>query len=348
MIDQNTDFFEIEDNFAKTAHVPSKCIIESRLDFEPQFTIAIPTFKRPDLLREALDSALNQTDYSNYEVVVVDNNPERDCDTEKLLKSYDVPNLRYYKNSENLGMTGNWNRLYTIAKGEWVIMLHDDDVLCDNYLKSINALISNVKFNVDVVYPSYVTFNKLTDISSEINKDFKLLYRKIETIDFLWVNFIGAPIGMCVKKSVVLKINGFDQNYFPSIDYHFYVKLSRNFKSIQIFGNPICLYRVEANESINFENLSNWLSKDQEIKSEILKEKYPYVSSNLWNSYTKVSVNKYIDNYIRQFYSNNIEVISKLQTLKCKINYIDLLIFNTIYVIRYTISRIKNKYVLGL
>ena len=63
IVDKNTDFFQIVDNFAKTKNIKSICIIDTKLDFVPKITIAIPTFKRADLLKEAINSALNQIDY---------------------------------------------------------------------------------------------------------------------------------------------------------------------------------------------------------------------------------------------------------------------------------------------
>ena len=50
MIDKNTDFFKYVDNFAKIEHIPSVTIFESSLDYIPKITIAIPTYKRVDLL----------------------------------------------------------------------------------------------------------------------------------------------------------------------------------------------------------------------------------------------------------------------------------------------------------
>lgn len=73
MVDQNTEFFKIVDNFAKKAGIPSVPIIKATLDFIPKITIAIPTYKRPELLKEALDSAINQIGYTEYEIIVVDN-----------------------------------------------------------------------------------------------------------------------------------------------------------------------------------------------------------------------------------------------------------------------------------
>ena len=67
MIDHNTDFFKIEDNFARTANIPSIAITESKLDFVPKVTIAIPTYKRAELLKESLNSAINQINFNDYE-----------------------------------------------------------------------------------------------------------------------------------------------------------------------------------------------------------------------------------------------------------------------------------------
>ena len=39
MIDQHTDFYKCVDNFAKTAHIPSIPIFESKLDYFPVITI---------------------------------------------------------------------------------------------------------------------------------------------------------------------------------------------------------------------------------------------------------------------------------------------------------------------
>ena len=42
---------------------------------KPSFTIAIPTYKRISTLSDAIDSALHQEAFKDYERIVVDNNP---------------------------------------------------------------------------------------------------------------------------------------------------------------------------------------------------------------------------------------------------------------------------------
>ena len=67
MMDKHTDFFKYIDNFAKIAHVVSVPVKNPEME-SPLVTIAIPTYKRADLLKEAIDSALNQDYDETYEV----------------------------------------------------------------------------------------------------------------------------------------------------------------------------------------------------------------------------------------------------------------------------------------
>ena len=86
MIEDIKKLYCDNDNMQETAQTPSFCI-KSFGDYNiPQYTIAIPTFNRVDLLKLAIDSAVNQDDFSDYEILVVDNNPERDDATELLMR----------------------------------------------------------------------------------------------------------------------------------------------------------------------------------------------------------------------------------------------------------------------
>ena len=130
MFDVNYDFFLIENNFKEIEGVKSEKIqgdISSKL---PLVSIVIPTYKRVSTLRETLDSVIRQTGNHNYEILVVDNNPERGDETELMMAEYvSVKNLLYFKNTENIGMAGNWSRCSELANGEWVVLIHDDDLL---------------------------------------------------------------------------------------------------------------------------------------------------------------------------------------------------------------------------
>ena len=83
----------------------------------------MPTYKRGEKFFQALNSALNQT-YDNYEIVIVDNDTDFDNQyiKDKLLETKPL-NVRYYKNNENLGAEGNFNRGLILSRGEYITWL---------------------------------------------------------------------------------------------------------------------------------------------------------------------------------------------------------------------------------
>lgn len=106
---------------------------------EPLVTIAIPTYNRADgYLREALASALAQ-DYQHLEIVVVDN-ASQDA-TPAYVASIADQRLRYIRNPKNLGVNGNFNACVDHARGEYVLVLHDDDSIDPDFVTCcMNAL----------------------------------------------------------------------------------------------------------------------------------------------------------------------------------------------------------------
>lgn len=260
MIDKNTDFFKVIDNFAKTANIPSIQIIKSDLDFVPKVTIVIPTYKRVDLLKEAIDSAIHQIGYKNYDIIVVDNDPERCCETEGLLMSYNSSRLSYYKNIENIGMFGNWNRCVELARGEWICMLHDDDKLEPNYLKDLSEIIGS---KTDAGFIScrlrLLTQNAndnkniKNDILRKLRTFVDTLFSKVTKVsnnDFLF-GFNAYLVGSCFKKELAIEMGGFNSDYFPSADYYFVVKFQYNCGSVYHLRKKNYVYRILDNESLN-------------------------------------------------------------------------------------------------
>lgn len=111
-------------------------VFDSKIE-DPIVTIGIPAYKSSDFLKEAIDSAVAQDFDKPYEILVVNDNPSGD-DVTKLMLIYEHDSrFAYYKNVRNLGPTDNWGNMYALAKGKYVVMLQDDDLLFPYYLKVI-------------------------------------------------------------------------------------------------------------------------------------------------------------------------------------------------------------------
>ncbi len=102
---------------------------------QPLVTIGIPTYNRAVLLRRAIESALRQN-YENIEVIVSDN--ASTDETEKLCQVYCKQDgrLKYIRQPNNLGATGNFNAVRKHAAGKFFMWLADDDWIDVAYVSS--------------------------------------------------------------------------------------------------------------------------------------------------------------------------------------------------------------------
>jgi hypothetical protein len=97
---------------------------------EALISICIPTYHRPLLLKETIESCLVQK-YRPLEIVIRDNS-END-ETSILIDNLVFPEgvtVNYYRHVESLGPARNANSLFDAAAGSRLLLLHDDDLLC--------------------------------------------------------------------------------------------------------------------------------------------------------------------------------------------------------------------------
>lgn len=88
-------------------------------------SICIPAYKRLDYLKRLLDSIAIQS-FKDYEVIITDDSPGKDV--EEFCHLYEQKfTLRYKKNPEPLGTPENWNEAISLAEGNWIKLMHDDD-----------------------------------------------------------------------------------------------------------------------------------------------------------------------------------------------------------------------------
>lgn len=93
---------------------------------KPLVSVVIPAYNRPDTLKIAIDSVLEQT-YPNIEVIICDDSSDNRVQ-EMLIPYLDsFSNIKYHKNERNLFLE-NWHKCYNLASGEFINYLMDDDV----------------------------------------------------------------------------------------------------------------------------------------------------------------------------------------------------------------------------
>lgn len=264
------DFLVFKSGIDDITKVESKCY--GKRVYNPDISIMIPTYKRMDCLRNAISSAVKQkTDY-RYEIVVVDNNPDTsDEDIEDLLIAFNKFNITYYKNNDNIGMFGNWNRCIKLAKSDWIVVLSDDDELCENYITIMMNTVNSIP-DCGVLTCRY----NLIDadgkvISNYQKKPFVKSVVKLKIQDFYWCH-PTAFYGCLFKKDVAVKIGGFQADYYPCSDAVFLMNSCR-VSNLYLLNEFLFNYRWALNESLNKSTQLSFLVFN-DVKSELLNKKY--------------------------------------------------------------------------
>lgn len=250
------------DQIKKYSHVESDLILGEPESGIPEYTILIPTYKRPKQLIDAVHSAFKQTlHHSRYEVLVVDNEHDLDSLTCKELEVLDYDNLIYYQNERNLGGIANWNRGFVLARSRWVCMLHDDDILYPNALESIDTILKQLDA------PKLAGISPSFDFAYQVDTDWvcakqspthfwrealqnRLIRHSLTRLQF---GLRDAPIaptcGAVFSRAAVLEMGGFPDDY-KSDDLFFIFALSAKnlcYSTKQIWGQ----YRWGNNDSLS-------------------------------------------------------------------------------------------------
>src|SRR5437762_14089815 len=94
----------------------------------PKVSIGLPVFNGEYFLRAALNSLLDQ-EFDDFELVISDN--ASTDSTEAICRDFVAKDRRiqYYRNETNIGASGNYNRVFELARGEFFKWAsHDDEI----------------------------------------------------------------------------------------------------------------------------------------------------------------------------------------------------------------------------
>ncbi len=185
------------------------------------FSVIIPTFNRSNFLKVALFSVLRQKGIS-FEIIVSDN--ASTDDTEEVVKEFKDQRIKYFKNKENLGFSGNIKNCFSRSSGKYIFTLGDDDlILNQNTLLEVLKVMRKVKSgvaNIGTIYWSkspkfpckaFILSDKL--IVLKPNKDKKL---PLKSLDFN-VSFFSGLIFDNSLIDISKITTSFTYAYFPFV-----------------------------------------------------------------------------------------------------------------------------------
>lgn len=91
----------------------------------PKVSVIMPSYNKEKYIGASIDSVLNQT-FQDFELIIIDD-VSKDHSVD-IIQMYQDERIRFYQNTENVGIAQNRNRAIDLAKGEYIALLDADDI----------------------------------------------------------------------------------------------------------------------------------------------------------------------------------------------------------------------------
>ncbi|WP_165307278.1 glycosyltransferase family 2 protein [Agromyces binzhouensis] len=198
------------------------------------FALVIPTHRRPDLVTQAVDSALRQTRPFDRVVVVPDG---LDDPAIAVLRGRPVEVAPI----EKAGVAAARNAGLSRVETDWVCFLDDDDLLDPGYLDRVEAEAATGTLAMNTAYWSFAAVAGPGDEFSartldeclaaartaEPRKDLSYLQIEGRSFDLLLERMRGSMSTTAVRRDVIVEAGGFPHGFVTAQDWVMYVNVAR-------------------------------------------------------------------------------------------------------------------------
>jgi GT2 family glycosyltransferase len=217
---------------------PGSAGVDRRTGVPPLITFGIPAYNRPQLLVETLASIAAQTAAVDYEVIVCDDGglPE----TAAAVARFSADRFFYHRNLVRLGPVRNWNECLQRARGRWVMILHEDDLLYPWYLATV---LPRLREGLAAVCTQVEAGPAPKTLASPAGHAAVLAYLPAYFIKSSMTPFPGVLF----PRELGLHLGGFDERMGPLADYDFWYRLACAGR-IEVVRTVGAFYRVTADQ----------------------------------------------------------------------------------------------------
>jgi glycosyltransferase involved in cell wall biosynthesis len=259
-----------------------------------KISIVIPTHNRPNLLKKAIKSVINQT-YKNIEIIIIDD--ASIIDNKSIINNFKKTNIIYYKFNKNQGGNICRNKGVELSSGDYISFLDDDDIWNSKKLEiQLDFMLKN---DLDLSYTAR-SILKVKD-NKEISQRYsfkKITIKNNIKKSIMQNNFIGPTSSIMIKKELFFKVKGFDIEMPAMQDYDLYIRCIFNNARVLGINKALVDYYI----FLNNKSIGRSLKKSNKARKLFIKKyrNYQYFNIlyfNLLNDFLKRRV-KYFINYI--------------------------------------------------
>lgn len=184
----------------------------------PLISVLIPTFRRPRLLKRAIDSVLSQT-YEHFQIYIFDDASADE--TPKVAAAYRDGRVHYHAHAKNIGISSNYNYALNKVETPLFVFLSDDDFFMPSFLEeAVKAFAQYPDAGVFVGEMIYI--DEKMRIMGVTAHDWSLqpYYSPENMIDAIAQGHFSSLINaMVFRKSVRDKVGLFNEKIWLDIDF---------------------------------------------------------------------------------------------------------------------------------
>lgn len=220
----------------------------------PQVSVCIPTYNRAGMLKESIESVLAQT-FQDFELIVSDN--ASTDDTEQMVRSFHDRRIVYSRNAENFGWQWNMGQVLSLAKGELLGVLPDDDIMLpDNLARKVEVLrryphagLVHSKYHLidaegRVIRPNTNWGHGPDRVSDAIESGQEVLRSLL-----LGYNTINLPT-VLYRRECYDRLGGFTKALSHADDYEYWMKIAAHY-DVAFVAEPLVKWRIHSGTLTN-------------------------------------------------------------------------------------------------
>jgi glycosyltransferase involved in cell wall biosynthesis len=222
---------------------------------QPLISVIVPVFNLEDYVAETIESILAQENYSNFELLIVDDN-STDA-TFSIITNYAHKDerIKIFTNKRKKGAAGARNTGLDNAKGEWITFLDGDDLWEKTILFDQMAVLNDYP-DVQIIISDLYRFdeNNMRKLQTEVaplwkkyfynaNQTGKLFRLDNPVACFLMDEVFVRTGTIIIKHDLIEKVGFFDEKIKVGEDNLLWIKLARCVEYLIYIPKPLMTYR---------------------------------------------------------------------------------------------------------
>ncbi|MDB9314942.1 glycosyltransferase [Spirulina sp. CS-785/01] len=214
----------------------------------PFWSVMIPTCDRVDYFKRTLKTVLEQDIPPEQMQIEVIDNGSTQVDVAQIVKEIAGDRVSVYRQPQKVPIADNWNTCIERAKGHWIHILHDDDLVLPGFYTAYQEIIQTTD-SVMIVGQSIIMdeYENWYNISSYLENENNYVKNAQQVLSSMSILLCPAVV---VSRNIYEQVGGFNTQLIHALDWEMWTRIAASGK-VGWVKKPYCLYRIHSQSGTN-------------------------------------------------------------------------------------------------